>query len=87
MKVIVIIPAAGLGTRMTAAPGDKSRKPVPTKQFAELQGVPILLRTLDKFREQAQVTEIRVAIRKNEISPFRERLERDGRGNWNHYCV
>jgi 2-C-methyl-D-erythritol 4-phosphate cytidylyltransferase len=77
MKVIVIIPAAGLGTRMTAAPGDKSRKPVPTKQFAELQGVPILLRTLDKFREQAQVTEIRVAIRKNEISPFRERLERE----------
>jgi len=77
MKVIVIIPAAGLGTRMMAAPGDKTRKPAATKQFAELQGVPILLRTLEKFREQEQVTEIRVALRKNEITPFHERLERE----------
>ena len=77
MKVMVIIPAAGLGTRMTAAPGEKTRKPAATKQFAELQGVPILLRTLDKFAGEEQVTEIRVAVRKNEIAPFRERLERE----------
>ena len=77
MKVIVIIPAAGLGTRMTAAPGDKTRKPAATKQFAELQGVPILLRTLEKFCAQEPVSEIRVALRKNEIAPFRERLERE----------
>lgn len=77
MKVIVIIPAAGLGTRMTAAPGDKTRKPAATKQFAELQGVPILLRTLEKFREHELVGEIRVALRKNEIAPFQERLQRE----------
>lgn len=76
MKVIVIIPAAGLGTRMMAAPGDRARKPAATKQFAELQGVPILLRTLEKFAHEELVSEIRVALRKNEIAPFRERLER-----------
>jgi 2-C-methyl-D-erythritol 4-phosphate cytidylyltransferase len=77
MKVIVIIPAAGLGTRMTAAPGDKARKPAATKQFAELQGVPILLRTLGKFAELKEVAEIRVALRQNEMPPFRERLQRE----------
>jgi 2-C-methyl-D-erythritol 4-phosphate cytidylyltransferase len=77
MKVTVIIPAAGLGTRMTAAPGDKTRKPAATKQFAELQGVPILERTLSRFAEQDEVSEIRVALRKNEIAAFRERLERE----------
>jgi 2-C-methyl-D-erythritol 4-phosphate cytidylyltransferase len=77
MSVIVVIPAAGLGTRMSAAPGDKSRKPAATKQFAELQGVPILLRTLRSFAELSEVTELRVALRKNEIEAFRERLQRE----------
>ena len=77
MKVIVIIPAAGLGTRMATAASDKARKPAATKQFAELQGVPILLRTLTKFAQLSQISEIRVALRKNEIEPFRERLERE----------
>ena len=77
MKVIVIIPAAGLGTRMATAAGDKARKPGATKQFAELKGVPILLRTLSKFAQLREVSEIRVALRKNEIGPFQERLERE----------
>lgn len=76
MKVIVIIPAAGLGTRMSA-PGDKSKKPAATKQFAELSGIPILLRTLSRFAASPQVHEIRVALRKSEIEPFRERLRRE----------
>src|SRR5437899_260724 len=50
MKVSVIIPAAGLGTRM-AAPAAKSRKSTPTKQFAELAGTPILVHTLRRFAE------------------------------------
>lgn len=77
MKVIVIIPAAGLGTRMAAATAAKKRKPAPSKQFTELAGVPILLHTLRKFSASPRVTEIYVALRKNEIKPFRERLEKE----------
>ena len=76
MKVIVIIPAAGLGTRMTSAPPAKSKVPVPSKQFTELKGTPILVHTLRKFAACDEVSEIYVALRKNEIDGFRERLEK-----------
>jgi 2-C-methyl-D-erythritol 4-phosphate cytidylyltransferase len=74
MKVVVIIPAAGLGTRMSSAPEAKSRK-IATKQFAELGGTPILIHTLRKFAAHPAVAEIHVALRKNEISGFRARLD------------
>jgi 2-C-methyl-D-erythritol 4-phosphate cytidylyltransferase len=77
MKVIVIIPAAGMGTRMTSAPALKGKKPVATKQFTELGGVPILIRTLRQFASSPQVTEIYVALRGNEIAGFRARLEKE----------
>ncbi len=78
MKVVVIIPAAGLGTRMSSAPASKGKKP-PSKQFAELGGTPILLHTLRKFAASPEVAEIFVALRKDEISVFRSRLELEGR--------
>ena len=74
MKVIVIIPAAGLGTRMTSAPGEKSRKPSAIKQFAELDGVPVLVRSLAQFAKSSAISEIYVALRASEIAPFRARL-------------
>jgi 2-C-methyl-D-erythritol 4-phosphate cytidylyltransferase len=77
MKVIVIIPAAGLGTRMAAASAAKKRKAAPSKQFTELGGVPILLHTLRKFAASPRVSEIFVALRKDEITPFRERLTKE----------
>jgi 2-C-methyl-D-erythritol 4-phosphate cytidylyltransferase len=73
MKVIVIIPAAGLGTRMSAA-GNKSK----TKQFFELQGTPILFHTLRKFAHNSQVDEIVVALRKNETASFLQQVEQEG---------
>ena len=76
MKVIVIIPAAGLGTRMTSAPSAKGKK-VPSKQFTELHGTPILVHTLRRFAECAEVSEIHVALRKEEISGFRARLDQE----------
>lgn len=79
MKVIAIIPAAGLGTRMSSAPGAKSQKPAASKQFTELSGTPILIHTLRKFATSPQVAEIYVALRKNEISGFRSRLEKEGK--------
>lgn len=76
MKVFVILPAAGLGTRMAplAAPGKKS---APSKQFTELAGTPILIHTLRKFAAVPEVTEIWVALRQSEISGFRARLEKE----------
>ena len=70
MKVIVIIPAAGLGTRMSAAHGAPKSK---SKQFFELQGTPILVHTLRKFAQCDGVSEIVVALRKNEAAGFQNR--------------
>ena len=75
MKVFVIVPAAGLGTRM-APPSGRMRKESPSKQFKQLGGVPILVRTLRKFADTPAVYEIVVALRKDEISPFRTQLEK-----------
>ena len=77
MKIVAIIPAAGLGTRMVPAPGSKEKKPVASKQFLELRGTPVLVHTLKKFAANSEVSEIYVALRQSEIVPFRERLERE----------
>lgn len=74
MKVVVIIPAAGLGTRMAPVPSTKGRKSPPSKQFTELDGTPILIRTLRKFTAVEAVSEIWIALRENEIEGFRGRL-------------
>lgn len=79
MKVIVIIPAAGLGTRMASAPSAKGKKPAASKQFTELAGTPILIHTLRQFAASSQVTEICIALRANEIDGFRGRLEKDAK--------
>lgn len=67
MNVSVIIPAAGLGTRMASKTA---------KQFTEIQGTPILIHTLRRFAEVKAVTEIVVALRENEIKQFQPRLEK-----------
>ncbi len=63
MRVFVILPAAGLGTRMAASQAPSSAP----KQFLELGGVPVLIRTLRAFAAVPQVTEIVVAVRACEI--------------------
>ena len=73
MKVIAIIPAAGLGTRM-APPGKKGQ---PSKQFFEIGGVPILIHTLRVFARSQQVSQIVVALRKNEMERFQRQLEKE----------
>jgi 2-C-methyl-D-erythritol 4-phosphate cytidylyltransferase len=77
MQVSVIIPAAGLGTRMAAAPAAKGRKSAPSKQFADLDGTPILVHTLRRFAKSPEIPEIIVALRKAEIAPFRALLEKE----------
>src|ERR1051326_2293119 len=73
MKVIVIIPAAGLGTRMAPA----GKKGVPSKQFFEINGTPIVIHTLRIFARNKQINQIIVALRKNEMERFRAQLERE----------
>jgi 2-C-methyl-D-erythritol 4-phosphate cytidylyltransferase len=77
MKVFVIIPAAGLGTRMAAQSADRTKKKAPTKQFKEIDGVPILVHTLRKFAAVSAVYEIIVALRKDEIAGFRTQIENE----------
>ena len=82
MKVLVIIPAAGLGTRMAPMPSamdPKSKKAHSTKQFTELAGTPILIHTLRRFAAIDEVSEIWIALRENEIEGFRERLETEAK--------
>jgi 2-C-methyl-D-erythritol 4-phosphate cytidylyltransferase len=77
MKVIAIIPAAGLGTRMAPASGAKGKKPAASKQFTELAGTPILIHTLRKFAASPEVSEIYIALRANEIAGFGARLQKE----------
>jgi 2-C-methyl-D-erythritol 4-phosphate cytidylyltransferase len=82
MKVIVIIPAAGLGTRMGPMPSGadaKTKKPHPSKQFADLAGTPILIHTLRKFAAVDAIGEIWIALRENEMEGFRDRLAKDAK--------
>ncbi len=73
MKVIVIIPAAGLGTRMAPPSPGKGK----TKQFAELNGTPILIHTLRKFAVSPAVSDIYIALRPQEMAEFRSRLDQE----------
>lgn len=66
MRLFVILPAAGLGTRM--APGHTAQ--TAPKQFLELAGVPILIHTLRAFAAVPKISEIVIAVRASE----RERL-------------
>src|SRR6266700_7270998 len=82
MKVIVIIPAAGLGTRMAPMPSAmdaKTMKAHPSKQFTELGVTPILIHTLRRFAAVDAVSEIWIALRENEIEGFRERLTKENK--------
>lgn len=63
MKVFVILPAAGLGTRMAAG----GTSPAAPKQFLTVHGLPILIHSLRAFEAVSRVDTIYVAVRKSEI--------------------
>jgi 2-C-methyl-D-erythritol 4-phosphate cytidylyltransferase len=72
MKVTVILPAAGLGTRMGRTVPEKAG--TSRKQFMLLEGSPILLHTIRKFASTPAVTEIVVALRAEDMEWVRELL-------------
>jgi len=79
MKVAVILPAAGLGTRMGKGSAEKTG--TSRKQFMLLEGSPILLHTIRKFASTPTVSEIVVALRPDDIEWVREllRVEKFGK--------
>jgi 2-C-methyl-D-erythritol 4-phosphate cytidylyltransferase len=75
MKVAVIIPAAGLGTRMGKQSAEKTG--TSRKQFMLLEGSPILLHTVRKFAACPLVDEIIVALRADDLEWVTGMLERE----------
>jgi len=67
MRVFVILPAAGMGTRM-AAGGAATAAP---KQFLEIDGVPVLIRSVQAFLAVPRIDAVCIAVR----GPERERVE------------
>jgi 2-C-methyl-D-erythritol 4-phosphate cytidylyltransferase len=65
MRVAVILPAAGLGTRMGRAAAEKTG--TSRKQFMLLEGSPILVHTVRKFASIAAVTGIVIAVRAEDM--------------------
>jgi 2-C-methyl-D-erythritol 4-phosphate cytidylyltransferase len=77
MKVAVILPAAGLGTRMGRASAEKTG--TSRKQFMLLDGSPILLHTVRKFAASSRVDEIVVAVRAEDLDWATDLLRREVR--------
>jgi 2-C-methyl-D-erythritol 4-phosphate cytidylyltransferase len=75
MRVHVILPAAGLGTRMAAGHSNPVAAP---KQFLELNGVPILIHSLRAFAAVPAVHSIYVVVRKSEMSRLQAQVTEHG---------
>jgi 2-C-methyl-D-erythritol 4-phosphate cytidylyltransferase len=75
MKVVAIIPAAGLGTRMGKTPAPTEHSGMSRKQFMLLDGDPIAIHTIRKFVASRKVDSILVAMRAEDMGSFRERLD------------
>jgi len=65
MKVVVILPAAGLGTRMGKGAAEKTG--TSRKQFMLLEGSPILMHTVRKFTASPRIHEVVVAVRAEDV--------------------
>jgi len=64
MKVSVILPAAGLGTRMKSAAESTGTS---RKQFMQIEGVPVLVHTVRKFVACPLVSEVVIALRADDL--------------------
>jgi 2-C-methyl-D-erythritol 4-phosphate cytidylyltransferase len=78
MRVFVILPAAGIGTRMMAGAPHGADKSAVSKQFLTIGGVPILVHCLRVFAEVQRVAVILVAVRSSEIERVTELVSRFG---------
>lgn len=75
MKIAVILPAAGLGTRMGRVSAERAG--TSRKQFMLLEGSPILMHTVRKFAAADRVSEIVVAVRAEDVDWVTDMLARE----------
>jgi 2-C-methyl-D-erythritol 4-phosphate cytidylyltransferase len=67
-RIVAILPAAGLGTRMGAET---------PKQFLELEGTPIVILSLRRIASCREVTDMIVATRADGVARLEERIARE----------
>ncbi len=77
MRVFVILPAAGIGTRMAAATAGP-------KQFVAVGGVPVLVHSLRAFVAVPRVVSIWVAVRRQEMARVEDQVKEYGLGDRVH---
>lgn len=80
MRLAVILPAAGLGTRMSRIAVTPETSGTSRKQFMLLEGAPILVHTVRKFAASPEVTDIVVAVRETDIAATDEMLQPEVKG-------
>jgi 2-C-methyl-D-erythritol 4-phosphate cytidylyltransferase len=76
MKIAAILPAAGLGTRMGRPTAEKTG--TSRKQFMLLEGSPILVHTVRKFAACELISEIVVALRREDMEWAAELMSGQG---------
>jgi len=76
MRVFVILPAAGIGTRMSLG----STGGATPKQFLAIAGVPVLVHCLRAFLAVERVEAVYVAVRRSEIERVAALVEEYGLG-------
>ena len=83
MRVFVILPAAGIGTRMSvgSAVGGGASTP---KQFLTIAGVPVLVHCLRAFLAVERVAAVYVAVRGTEMERVRAQVTEFGLGGKVH---
>lgn len=77
MRVYVILPAAGIGTRMSSG-STSGEKPMAAKQFMTIGGTPVLLYSLRAFAAVERVAEVLVAVKASEMDRVTELLKTIG---------
>ena len=75
MRVFVILPAAGIGTRMSSG-----TSPATPKQFLSIGGVPVLVHCLRAFLAVERVEAVYIAVRRPEIERVEALVEEFGLG-------
>ena len=70
-RIVAILPAAGLGTRMGAST---------PKQFLELDGMPLLLFTLRRLAASAEITDFIISTRAEDVVSLQDQVAKAGLG-------
>jgi len=76
MRIVALVPAAGLGVRM--AGGKSAKGSTPPKQLLELDGVPILFLTLRQLAACRRLERLIVAVRSSDRGAVEARLKKEG---------